>query len=71
MGKQQLITTKGIIDKASGGINFKVTLENGQQINATLSGKMRKFYIKVIEGDNVKIEMSPYDLTRGRIVARL
>ena len=50
--------------------NFRVQLENGHEILAYLSGKMRKFYIRVLEGDRVKCEMSPYDLTRGRITYR-
>jgi len=72
MSKKDLITVKGKVDEATGGINFKVTLDNtGQQIKATLSGKMRKNYIKVGPGDKVIVEMSPYDLTRGRISTRL
>lgn len=71
MSKEQLLILKGKVDEATGGINFKVTLDNGQQIKATLSGKMRKNYIKVGPGDRVIIEMSPYDLTRGRISTRL
>lgn len=71
MSKEQLLILKGKVDEATGGINFKVTLDNGQQIKATLSGKMRKNYIKVGPGDKVIIEMSPYDLTRGRISTRL
>lgn len=72
MSKEQLLILKGKVDEATGGINFKVTLDDtGQQIKATLSGKMRKNYIKVGPGDRVIIEMSPYDLTRGRISTRL
>lgn len=72
MSKEQLLTLKGKVDEATGGINFKVTLDgSGQQIKATLSGKMRKNYIKVGPGDRVIVEMSPYDLTRGRISTRL
>ena len=50
---------------------FRVELENGHSVLAYLSGKMRKFYIRVYLGDKVKVEMSPYDLTRGRITYRI
>ena len=49
---------------------FRVTLENGHDITAHISGKMRMHYIKILPGDKVKVEMSPYDLTKGRIVLR-
>ena len=49
---------------------FKVELENGHQIIAHISGKMRKNYIKILTGDNVKVELTPYDLTKGRITFR-
>lgn len=49
---------------------FKVRLENGHEINATISGKMRMNYIKILPGDKVSVEMSPYDLTKGRITYR-
>jgi len=50
---------------------FRVELENGHKVLAYLSGKMRKFYIRIYLGDKVKVEMSPYDLTRGRITYRM
>jgi translation initiation factor IF-1 len=49
---------------------FRVTLENGHKIIATIAGKLRQFNIRILAGDNVDVEMSPYDLTRGRIVYR-
>ena len=52
------------------GTQFRVRLDNGHEILAYLSGKMRKYYIRILLGDRVKVEMSPYDLTRGRITFR-
>jgi translation initiation factor IF-1 len=60
----------GKIVEALPNTSFKVELENGHTILAYLSGKMRKFYIRVLLGDRVKVELSPYDLERGRIVYR-
>lgn len=71
MAKQKdHIQADGEITQAMGYENFRVTLENGMEIKANVSGNMRKNHIKLIAGDKVKIEMSPYDLTRGRIVYR-
>ena len=50
---------------------FRVELENGHEVLAHISGKMRKFYIRILPGDRVKVELSPYDLTRGRITYRM
>jgi len=61
---------EGTIVKALPGTQFKVELDNGHEILAYLAGKMRKYYIRVLLGDRVTVEMSPYDLTRGRIVYR-
>jgi len=69
MGKDA-IEVEGTVSEVLPNATFKVTLENGHEILAYLSGKMRKFYIRVLEGDRVKCEMSPYDLTRGRITYR-
>jgi translation initiation factor IF-1 len=69
MGKDA-IEVEGTVSEVLPNANFRVTLENGHEILAYLSGKMRKFYIRVLEGDRVKCEMSPYDLTRGRITYR-
>ena len=71
MAKQENIVQFGVITEALGNSLFRVELDNGHLILAQVSGKMRKFFIKVVPGDKVKIEMSPYDLTRGRIVSRI
>lgn len=70
MAKQELIKQDGIIDEALSNAMFRVRLENGHMITATISGKMRMFYIRILPGDKVAVEMSPYDLTRGRITYR-
>ena len=64
------IRVDGLITEALPGTQFKVELDNGHVIIAYLAGKMRKYYIRVLLGDRVTIEMSPYDMTRGRIVYR-
>lgn len=64
------IRVDGVITEALPGTQFKVELDNGHVIIAYLAGKMRKYYIRVLLGDRVTIEMSPYDMTRGRIVYR-
>ena len=61
---------EGTVVEALPGTQFNVELENGHTILAYLSGKMRKYYIRVLLGDNVTVEMSPYDLSRGRITFR-
>jgi translation initiation factor IF-1 len=70
MAKQSSIEQDGIILEALPNAMFKVELENGHVIIAHISGKMRMFYIKILPGDRVKVEMSPYDLTKGRISFR-
>lgn len=64
------ITVDGTIIEALPGTQFRVRLDNGHELLAYLSGKMRKFYIRILLGDRVRVELSPYDLTRGRIVFR-
>ena len=64
------IQMEGTVVEALPGTQFKVKLENGHEIIAYLSGKMRKYYIRVLLGDRVTVEMSPYDLSRGRISFR-
>jgi translation initiation factor IF-1 len=64
------IKVEGTVIEALPGTQFRVQLDNGHEILAYLSGKMRKFYIRILLGDRVTIEMSPYDLTRGRITYR-
>jgi translation initiation factor IF-1 len=70
MSKQSAIEQDGIIMEALSNAMFRVELENGHQITAHLSGKMRLHYIRILPGDKVKVEMSPYDLSKGRIVFR-
>ena len=70
MAKQANIELDGTIIKALSNAMFHVELENGHIVIAHISGKMRKFYIKLLPGDKVKMEMSPYDLTKGRITYR-
>ena len=67
MSKQALIKQDGVILEALSNAMFKVKLENGHEILATISGKMRMHYIRILPGDKVGVELSPYDLTRGRI----
>ena len=70
MAKQSAIEKDGVIVESLSNAMFRVELENGVQIIAHISGKMRMHYIKILPGDKVKVEMSPYDLTKGRIVFR-
>lgn len=70
MAKQTSIEQDGTITEALSNAMFKVELENGHQLIAHISGKMRMNYIKILPGDRVKLEMSPYDLSKGRIVYR-
>ena len=67
---EKKLQAEGIVVEALPGTQFIVELENGHQILAYLSGKMRKYYIRVLLGDRVTVEMSPYDLDRGRITFR-
>ena len=70
MAKQDVIELEGTVLEALPNAMFNVELENGHKILAHISGKMRMHYIKILPGDKVKVEMSPYDLTKGRIVFR-
>ena len=70
MAKQTSIEQDGTIIEALSNAMFKVELENGHQLSAHISGKMRMNYIKILPGDRVKLELSPYDLSKGRIVYR-
>ena len=70
MAKEDLIEVEGKVIETLPNTTFKVELENGHQILATISGKLRMNYIKILTGDTVKVEMSPYDLNRGRITWR-
>ena len=70
MGKEELLEFQGIVTETLSNAMFKVTLENGHKIIAHVSGKIRKFRIRIISGDKVTVEMTPYDLTKGRITYR-
>ncbi|MCQ2252731.1 MAG: translation initiation factor IF-1 [Bacteroidales bacterium] len=70
MAKQESIEKDGTITEALSNAMFRVELENGHMIIAHISGKMRQHYIRILPGDRVKVEMSPYDLTKGRISFR-
>ena len=70
MAKQLSIEQDGTVVESLGHAMFRVELENGLQIIAHISGKMRMHYIKILPGDRVRLEMSPYDLTKGRITFR-
>jgi len=70
MAKQDLIKQDGTIVEALSNAMFRVRLENNHEIIAHISGKMRMNYIRILPGDKVAIEMSPYDLTKGRIIYR-
>jgi translation initiation factor IF-1 len=70
MAKQSSIEQDGVILEALPNAMFRVELENGHILTAHISGKMRMFYIKILPGDRVKVEMSPYDLSKGRISIR-
>jgi len=68
--KEDKIDMEGTVVEALPATQFRVRLDNGHEILAYLSGKMRKYYIRILLGDRVRVELSPYDLTRGRIVYR-
>jgi translation initiation factor IF-1 len=68
--QEDKITVEGTVVEALPGTQFKVNLDSGHEVLAYLSGKMRKYYIRILLGDRVRLELSPYDLTRGRIVYR-
>ncbi|MGI6443009.1 MAG: translation initiation factor IF-1 [Synergistaceae bacterium] len=70
MGKEELIEVKGMVVEPLPNAMFRVELENGHKILAHVSGKMRMHFIKIIPGDRVLLQLSPYDLTRGRITYR-
>ena len=70
MSKEDVIEVEGVVVEALPNTTFKVELENGHQILAHISGKLRMNYIKILPGGKVKVELSPYDLNRGRITWR-
>lgn len=70
MPKQPPIKTDGVVIEALPNATFKVRLDNGHELLAHIAGKMRMFYIKILPGDKVALEIPPYDLSKGRIVYR-
>ncbi|MGC9469598.1 MAG: translation initiation factor IF-1 [Anaerolineae bacterium] len=70
MAKQEKIEVMGTVTEALKGTKFRVELDNDHEVIGYLSGKMRRYYIRILLGDRVKVELSPYDLNRGRIVYR-
>ena len=70
MAKEEAIEVEGIVKEALPNTMFRVELQNGHMIMAHLSGKMRKHYIRIVPGDSVKVELSPYVLDKGRIIFR-
>lgn len=70
MAKENVIEVKGTVNEVLPGGVYKITLDNKHEITARVSGRMRMNYIRILPGDNVTVEMSPYDLTQGRITYR-
>ncbi len=70
MSKEDVIEVEGVVSEALPNTLFKVQLKNGHEVLAHISGKLRMNYIKILPGDKVKLELSPYDLTKGRITWR-
>jgi translation initiation factor IF-1 len=70
MAKQTAIKVDGVVSEVLPNTTFRVRLENGHEILAHMSGKMRIHYIRILQGDRVTVELSPYDLTKGRITYR-
>ena len=70
MAKEDVIEMDGTVVETLPNTMFRVELENGHVVTAHISGKMRKHYIRILTGDKVKVEMTPYDLTKGRITFR-
>ncbi|AJD48204.1 MAG: translation initiation factor IF-1 [Alcanivorax sp.] len=71
MAKEEQIELEGVVVDTLPNTMFRVKLDNGHEIIAHISGKMRKHYIRILTGDRVKVEMSPYDLSKGRITFRM
>ncbi|MFP4472290.1 MAG: translation initiation factor IF-1 [Candidatus Omnitrophota bacterium] len=70
MVKEDLIDVEGEVIESLPSARFKVRLDNGHEVMAHISGKMRKYFIRILPGDRVKVQLSPYDLTKGRITYR-
>ena len=71
MAKEDQIEMEGVVIETLPNTEFKVELENGHVVHAHISGKMRKNYIRILTGDKVKVELTPYDLSKGRITFRM
>ncbi|MBI1977994.1 MAG: translation initiation factor IF-1 [Candidatus Omnitrophica bacterium] len=71
MSKEDAIEVEGVVIEPLPNAMFRVELDNGHKVLAHISGKMRMHYIRILSGDRVKVELSPYDLTRGRITYRI
>jgi len=71
MAKEDVIEVEGVVTDALPNATFKVKLENGHVVLACISGKLRQHFIRIVPGDKVKLELSPYDLNRGRITWRV
>ncbi|MEO8223437.1 MAG: translation initiation factor IF-1 [Gammaproteobacteria bacterium] len=70
MSKEEAITMDGVVAETLPNTTFRVTLDNGHVVTAHISGKMRKNYIRILTGDRVTVELTPYDLSKGRITFR-
>ena len=70
MAKEKAIRVEGVVRETLPNAKFRVELDNGHEVLAHVSGKIRMYYIRILPGDRVQLEVSPYDLTRGRIVYR-
>jgi len=70
MAKEEAIQVQGRVTQALANTQFRVKLDNGHEVIAHIAGKMRKNFIRILPGDKVQVELSPYDLTRGRITYR-
>ena len=70
MAKEDMVELEGVVSDVLPSSMFRIALDNGHSVLATIGGKMRRFRIRVLTGDRVKVEVSPYDLTRGRITFR-
>jgi len=70
MAKEEAIQMDGVVTDTMPNTTFKVELENGHVVTAHISGKMRKHYIRILTGDSVTVELTPYDLSKGRIIYR-
>ncbi|NQU21739.1 MAG: translation initiation factor IF-1 [Candidatus Nealsonbacteria bacterium] len=70
MPKEEAIEVEGVVTEALANTRFRVELDNGHKVIAHVAGKMRKHFIRIVPGDRVRVELSPYDLTKGRITYR-